>query len=316
MAIILNPEQAKEAARTVIEQQEAQKAKQKTSFESLLKQINEMNPDAPGFEAVTSLLSLPEESFAILAPIFLNELEKGLRNTTDQLFLVQSLNLAGATAEDLRQQFDALCTQVDESMADTVSKSKRDFLKRMLGMVYNVAAEAEGIAKKSILIPIELCDDNAKIPNYANLADAGMDLYAIEDVDINPGETVLIPTGIKVAIPAGYALLIHPRSGKSLRSKMRICNSIGLIDAGYRGEIGVIAENIDTPIRDIGYHFDDNGKPIIDSILHGSTIHIDKGERFAQARLVEVPKAVFYKVDNIEDFEGNRGGGFGSTGQQ
>ena len=171
------------------------------------------------------------------------------------------------------------------------------------------------MAKRHVLIPIEYCRPDAKIPTYAHLTDAGMDVFATEEITINPGETKLIPLGIKVALPLGYALLIHPRSGMSLRTKMRICNSIGLIDAGYRGEIGVIVENIDPNIRNINYSFDAKGKPVIESIEHGAPIHIAKGERFAQMRLVEVPKAVFYEVDNVEKIEGNRNSGFGGTGQ-
>lgn len=315
MAEIKDIESAKAAAQNVVESQRRQTEERKIEFEKIMNQLQAANPDIGGFDELATMLALPEEHFAVLAPVFLNELERGLKNVSDQMVLVQSMNLAGLKAENVREQYEQIYDEIDTQMAGVLSRQKRDFLKQMLGATYNALAEAEGVAKKTILIPIEYCKENAKMPTYAHLEDAGMDIYALEDIDILPGETKLIPTGIKIAIPNGYAMLIHPRSGTSLKTKLRICNSIGLIDAGYRGEIGVIVENIEPLMKDIQYHFDENGKIIIDSILHGSPIHIAKGERFAQMRLVEVPKAAFYQVGNVSEIGENRNSGFGGTGK-
>ena len=89
---------------------------------------------------------------------------------------------------------------------------------------------------------------------------------------------------------------------------------------GYRDEIGVIIENIEQPIQDINYHFyggDSTTKPqiIIDSILHGKSYTLEKGQRIAQMRLVHVPAVNWTPVNNILEIEGNRGGGFGSSGK-
>ena len=150
------------------------------------------------------------------------------------------------------------------------------------------------------------------MPEYAHPDDSGMDVYAVDDYVIHPGETKLIPTGIRVAVPNGYEIQIRPKSGRALKTKMRIANSIGTVDAGFRGELQVIIENIEPPIKDITYDFDDNGRPIITSILRGSDMTIGKGEKFAQLVLMEVPKAVLFQVENLDDTErGN--GGFGST---
>ncbi len=111
-------------------------------------------------------------------------------------------------------------------------------------------------------------------------------------------------------------MLIHPRSGLSARTKMRIANSIGLCDAGYRNEYGLIVENIEPEIKHIDYDFNDDGTINVKSIEHGSTLHITKGERIAQLRLVEVPKASFVRVDSVKDIGEDRGGGFGSTGEK
>ena len=141
-----------------------------------------------------------------------------------------------------------------------------------------------------------------------------MDLYSPEEYTIYPGETKIIPTGIKCALPKGYAFLIQPRSGMSVKTKLRIANTPGLIDSGYRDEIGVIVENIEPPFKDIEYDFDDNGEIYIKSILHGNSYTIHKDERFAQMRLVAVPTAALYEVDSVGEIGENRGGGFGHTG--
>ena len=151
------------------------------------------------------------------------------------------------------------------------------------------------------------------MPTYAHLTDAGMDIYLTEDVTIHPGETKLIPTGIKVAIPLGYELQVRPKSGRSLKSKLRIANTPGTIDAGYRDEICIIADNIDQVVK--GGELDEAGR--LTGILWGSDITLEKGEKIAQLVLSEVPKAVFYEVENVASIENDgRKGGFGSTGDK
>ena len=139
--------------------------------------------------------------------------------------------------------------------------------------------------------------------------------YAPEEYVINPGETVIIPCDIKVALPYGYAFLIHPRSGLSAKSKLRVANSIGLVDSQYKGVIGVIVENIEPRIKDITANYDEDGKLVVDSILYGSPHVIGKGERFAQMRLVEVPTVQFTQVESVDGIGDDRGGGFGSSGK-
>ena len=184
----------------------------------------------------------------------------------------------------------------------------------MLAITYNTIAEAEGVAKRIINVPIELTSENAKMPKYAHLGDGAVDLYSPEEYTIGPGETKIIPVDIKTALPYGYAFLIHPRSGLSAKSKLRIANSIGLIDSQYKGVIGVIVENIDPKIKDIDCDYVD-GKLVVNSILYGSSYTIGKGERFAQMRLVEVPTVQFVQVESVDSIGDDRGGGFGSSGK-
>ena len=168
--------------------------------------------------------------------------------------------------------------------------------------------------KAKVPILIELLNENVKMPQYANIGDSGMDVYAQDEYTILPGETKLIPLGFKMVIPQGYEIQVRPRSGNSLKTKMRVANAPGTVDASYRGELGVIVENIESPIKDISYHFENEGKVIIDSILHGAALTITKGMKIAQLVLVKVEEANLVKTSSISDYESTRGeGGFGST---
>lgn len=286
--------------------------KQPSLFDGIVNGLARTN--FANLEDLGALLSLPDEEFKIVSSIILMELEKSLNNINDKVILVQGMNAAGIKAEDISMSYFQISQQIDEQMSDILSKPKRDFLKRMLGMVVNAVNETEGATKRVINIPIEFCNKDAKMPVYARIGDAGMDIFALEDIEVNPGETKLIPTGIKVAIPIGYELQVRPKSGRALKTKLRVANAPGTIDSGYRDEIGVIIENIESPIKDITYEFDSHGRPIITSIEHGRPFIIEKGSKFAQLVLSEVPTASFYEVDDVGKIGENRGGGFGSTG--
>lgn len=312
-AIILKtPDDVQEAARNMIARQEQENTERKNVIVSALDEIKNINPELGGFEELAALMTLPEEQFAILAPFFLAELEKSFNKVNDQLAMVQAMNVAGIKAEDVEQEYTLLCHQIDEQMVESLSAQKRDFLKAIIGLTYNAVSAADGVAKRHIIMPIEYCRPDAKMPTYAHLTDAGMDVYLTEDITIHPGETKLIPLGIKCAVPLGYELQVRPKSGRSLKSKLRIANTPGTIDSGYRDEIGVIVDNIDPVIRSA--EIDENGR--LYNILWGSDITLEKGEKIAQLVLNEVPKAVFYEVEKVSDIGENRGGGFGSTGDK
>lgn len=137
---------------------------------------------------------------------------------------------------------------------------------------------------------IQTCHKDAKIPKYSDLEDAGADVYLCEDINIEKGETKLASTGIKVAIPKGFELQLRPRSGLSYKTALRIPNSPGTIDANFRDEVKVIVQNTGT-----------------------EKLEFKKGDRIAQLVLNEVPKANFEEVEDIDQIQGNRGGGLGSS---
>lgn len=273
-----------------------------------LSQLNSL--DGNSIDAIAVLLSMDDAQFELVSPGILDSFLRSLNTTNARLMLAQSINATGSTAESVQDEFLQLVNEID--IITDLTAPKRDFLKKLLRGINTAISETEGIAKRYIQIPFVKCHPDAKMPEYAHPDDSGMDVYAVDDYVIHPGETKLIPTGIKVAVPNGYEIQIRPKSGRALKTKMRIANSIGTVDAGFRGELQVIIENIEPPIKDITYDFDDSGRPIITSILRGSDMTIGKGEKFAQLVLMEVPKAVLFQVENLDDTErGN--GGFGST---
>ncbi|MHB1453210.1 MAG: dUTP diphosphatase [Saccharofermentanales bacterium] len=161
-------------------------------------------------------------------------------------------------------------------------------------------------------VKVSLCRADAKLPAYARQGDAGMDITAAEDVAIAPGETRLVPTGIKVAIPQGYELQVRPRSGISLNTPLRIPNSPGTIDSGFRDEIQILMTNTSAMIDSGGILAVDIG--ITAKGNQNGIYIISKGDRIAQLVLHKVPSVRWDLVDSVEKEGIDRFGGFGSTG--
>ena len=301
------------------EHKEGLKIVEEDEFESKteieLDKLYENNKDAidliGGLNMFEALLEINDEDFETLRPqmiaLFIAALDEPETKQELQL-LALSQNY---TAETAKKDFDTAAEAINE--VDFLSNPKKDFLKELYSIVCNKLQEVINSINKIIHIPCQL-EEGVQLPIYAHKTDAGLDIYAREEITINPGETKIIGTGIKTAIPEGYAILIQPRSGQSVKTKLRIANTPGLIDSGYRDEIGVIVENIEPPFKDIDYDFDNNGEIHIKSILHGQSYTIAEGQRFAQMRLVQVPKAEFVQVESVGEIGEDRGGGFGSTG--
>ena len=284
----------------------------KQQLDEELAQIYEENEELVnllgGMEIIETLLEISDEEFVVLAPSFLQVFEDVLNENKTRSEIAMMLTSGKWTIEEIEREITLGYGLIDEM--DSLSVPKRDFLKKILIGMSNTIKQISGMIL--IDIPYE-AEDDVKVPVYARKGDAGMDIYAREEITINPGETKIIDTGIKMAIPEGYAILIQPRSGQSVKTKLRIANTPGLIDSGYRDSIGVIIENIEPPFKDIDYEFDDNGEIHIKSILHGLSYTIAEGQKFAQMRLVKVPTANLIKVDSVADIGEDRGGGFGHT---
>lgn len=140
-------------------------------------------------------------------------------------------------------------------------------------------------------VPVRRLYPDLPLPTYAHHDDAGADLVTAVDVEIAPGERVVVPTGTAVALPEGYAGFVHPRSGLAARSGVGIVNAPGTIDAGYRGEIKVILINQDP----------------------STSVLLRRGDRIAQLVIQRVEQVEFVAAESLSDSERGEGG-HGSTG--
>ena len=144
-----------------------------------------------------------------------------------------------------------------------------------------------------IEIQIKLLDQDLPMPRYQHEGDAGLDLPSRIDYVLEPGERAMIPTGLAVAIPRGYAGFVLPRSGLASRRGISLVNSPGLVDSGYRGEMSIVMINTDKR----------------------EAFHIKRGDRIAQLVIQRVEEVTLIRTEELDDT--SRGaGGFGSTGKE
>jgi dUTP pyrophosphatase len=138
---------------------------------------------------------------------------------------------------------------------------------------------------------IQRLDPGLPLPERAHPGDAGADLFAAADVELAPGQRAVVPTGVAIALPDGYAAFVHPRSGLASRCGVTIVNAPGTVDAGYRGEIRVTLLNTDA----------------------GTPVRFQRGDRIAQLVVQRVEYPVFHEVERLPG-SARGDGGFGSTG--
>lgn len=144
----------------------------------------------------------------------------------------------------------------------------------------------------SVQVLIIRLDPEIPLPSYAKGGDAGADIVSRIDITLAPGERALVPTGIAIALPAGYVALIHPRSGLAIKHGVTMVNSPGTVDAAYRGELQVILINHDK----------------------SDAVSFKRGDRIAQLVIQKVEHAEFIEVQDLPG-SGRGSGGFGSTGR-
>ncbi len=148
------------------------------------------------------------------------------------------------------------------------------------------------MTKSSIRVAVQRLDPTLALPVTAHAGDAGVDLHAREDATIAAGGgRILMPTGLAVAIPLGYAGLVVPRSGLALKHGITLVNTPGVIDSGYRGELKVVMINTD---------------PVADYV-------VSRGDRVAQLLIQQIETVQWEEVDQLSGED--RGGGFGHSGR-
>lgn len=258
---------------------------------NLKKTLTEMPGTDQTMGQLIQLLELPDNQFNAVYPKMKKELEKAFgSNAVRKEILAQ---LALSPVENLQGELEGVEKMIAEiNQDDSLSANKKDILTGILSQSASLISSVVKIPRELIDVKVQKIHEDAIIPEYAHVADAGADICAIEDIAVKPHTTVLVRTGLKVAIPTGYEIQIRPRSGMSLKTTMRVANTPGTIDAGYRGEVCVIMEN-----------------------TGNLTYNISKGDRVAQMVIMPVPMINWIETNELDNTDRGEGG-FGSTDQE
>ena len=241
-------------------------------------------------------VQIPDQAFEDGRDIVeINSLIETIMNSEDFVrVLVDSRENNPEEFNHYDKQFAEWVSQAKKNVFGTGKKKEMilSFMSRCMSM-FDEIKQTNGYFQK---VPVKFCKvtPDAKIPTYSTIGDAGADIYANEDKLVEPGQTIIVPSGVKMIIPGGYRVSIVPRSGMSLKTGIRIANAPGTIDSTYRNEVGVLVWNTGSDVY---------------------TIH--KGDRIAQMILEQTPKMAAQELTNeeFEKYSTDRGEGFGSSGR-
>lgn len=256
------------------------------------KNLNEifsrMNVGQDATEQLLTILELPDSQFDTVYPQLKKNLEKSFDTNMVRKEILQQMEVTPiSNFESEVEELNKVIATINEDKE--LSNNKKDLLVFLLNQSKDVVAELIDNPREKVKVKIVRTHEDAVLPAYAHNTDAGADIYAIEETKIPPHTTMVIKTGLKVAIPSGYEIQLRPRSGMSLKTTIRIPNAPATIDSEYRGEIGVIMENT----GNLSYT-------------------INKGDRIAQMLIAPTPMIKWEEVEELD--ETSRGeGGYGST---
>lgn len=241
-------------------------------------------------------IQIPDQAFEDGRDITeINSLIETIMNSEDFVrVLVDSRDNNPEEFNHYDKQFNEWIEQARKNVFGTGKKKEMilSFMNRCQAM-FNEIKITNGYFQK---VPIKFCKvtEDAIIPAYSTIGDAGADIYANKDITVQPGQTVIVPSGVKMIIPGGYRVSIVPRSGMSLKTGIRVANAPGTIDCTYRNEVGILAWN-----------------------TGAEPYEIHKGDRIAQMILEITPKMQPQVVseEEFQKYATDRGAGFGSSGR-
>lgn len=249
------------------------------------------NSNTQDIEQFIKIMELPDEDFDRMYPIMKERMEGIYNNPAYEKEILDNLKMEIMRDPNfnIEEQAAAAREFIKTIEEEEFSQNKKDFLKFVLENAVLKFIEIYNNPREKINVKIEKIDPNASIPTYAHPLDAGADIKALEETIIDAGETKIVRTGIKVSVPRGYEIQIRARSGLSAKTGLRLANSIGTIDSGYLGEVGVILHNTSS-----------------------ESYIINAGDKIAQMTIAPTPM-IIWEETTITD-ETDRGeGGFGST---
>lgn len=239
-----------------------------------------------------AIQDLPDESVELILPQIEEEFKKlvneqDLVNKTKTEFLQQGYTIADIKA--MKESYDNIAEDYFKIVKPTSPKGR--YISALVGVYKDILDKiAEEGFSRTVNIKVVKETEDAILPQYAHFGDAGADLFANEEVEIQPNEVKIVPTGLRVEIPDGYEIQVRPRSGMTV--KTNIITQLGTVDSCYRGPLGVMMYN------------------------HGNEVYtVHKGDKIAQAVLAPTYHGNFLVTDSLSETE--RGtGGFGSTDNQ
>ena len=244
--------------------------------------------DKTSLDHFMSLLELEDYKFDKVYPLIKKDMEEGFEDNivrTDLLNAMKHMPIMDIEAEE--KAIREFIEQIKSN--DELSDNKKDMLIMILEKGILASIDVYNNPREKITVQIEKLNPNAIIPTYAHPTDAGADVSAVEETIVPAGETVLVHTGLKLAIPKGYEVQVRPRSGLSLKTGLRIANSVGTLDSSYRGEVGIIITNTDS-----------------------ESYTIAAGDKIAQLLIAPTPMMDFVET-TISDTTDRGEGGFGSS---
>lgn len=244
--------------------------------------------DQNSLDTFTAMLELDDTKFNAIYDTLMQGINQGFEDESVRQDLIAALRRTPITnIEEERKSAEDFINTIRET--EELSENKKNFLISIVEKGILAVIDVIDNPREKIKVQIEKLDSNAKIPEYAHNTDAGADVFALTETTIQSGETTLVKTGLRLAIPKGYEIQVRPRSGLSLKTNLRIANAPGTIDADYRGELCILINNIGT-----------------------EPYTINAGDKIAQLVIAPTPMMVFEETSIST--ETDRGeGGFGST---
>ena len=213
--------------------------------------------------------------------------EEDLLNKTKTEFLQEGYTVADIKA--IKESYDSIAQDYFKLVSPTSPKGR--YITALIGIYKDFFDKIieEGFSR-TVNVKVVKETEDAVLPQYAHFGDAGADLFASEEIEIQPNEVKIVPTGLRVEIPDGYEMQVRPRSGMTV--KTAVITQLGTVDSCYRGPLGVMMYN------------------------HGNTPYrVQKGDKIAQAVIMPTYHGNFLIVDKLTETERGEGG-FGSTDNQ
>lgn len=231
------------------------------------------------------ILNMPDDMFKMIYPTAIEEFKKSVKSGEFEADFIKGVD--SSSREQITHEIESLLDSLNSSEND-LSKEKSMFIEEILKAENDILNKIP--FRDTVNVEVVKLSDDIQIPQYAHPMDAGCDVYAAKAVEIPAYSTVIVPTGLKVAIPNGWMISVRPRSGLSTKTNLRVANAPGTIDSNYRGEIGIILHNTGS-----------------------NTEHIEKGDRIAQFVIEQCPRINFKVVTSLDDTDRGEGG-YGSSG--